>query len=245
MKAMILAAGYGTRLHPLTLTIPKALVPVAGKPMLEWTILRLHQAGVRQIIINTHHLADQIHSYLQQNRFPGLEFEISYEDQILDTGGGIKKAGHFFADGQPFLAHNVDVVSSFDLALMVDFHRQHQALATIAVQKRPGSRLLLMDRQNRLRGRKLESENSSPVTDSGSERLTAVGFCGIHIIDPGIFSRFPADGVFPIFDVYTRLAAASEAILCYDIGSAYWLDLGKPSALTRLEQDLASGLVRL
>lgn len=242
---MILAAGYGTRLHPLTLTTPKALVAVAGKPMLEWAILRLQSAGVRQIIINTHHLAEQIARYLRQRQFSELEIAISYEDQILDTGGGIKKASHFFADGRPFLVHNVDVMSDFDLSLMADFHRRHRALATIAVQKRPGSRLLLMDSQHRLRGRKSDSALPTTVMEPHEESLTAVGFSGIHIIDPSIFSQLPAEQIFPIFDVYTRLALARQAILCYDIGSAYWLDLGKPSALARLEQDLASGLIRL
>ena len=141
MKAMILAAGLGTRLHPLTDTRPKALVEVAGRTLLEITLSRLSSFGVRDVIINVHHFPDMILDYLKARNNFGLHIEISREEQLLDTGGGLKKASWFFLQDsahseEPFILHNVDVISTIDLRRMLDFHNEKQALATLAVQHR-------------------------------------------------------------------------------------------------------------
>ena len=155
MKAMILAAGLGTRLRPLTNDRPKALVEVGRHTLLEITLRRLLHFGVREVIVNVHHFADMVTDYLKKNDNFGIRIEISREEVLLDTGGGLKKAAWFFQEGssnadEPFLLHNVDVISTIDLHRMLLSHRQKQALATLAVQKRETSRHLLFDDQNQL-----------------------------------------------------------------------------------------------
>src|SRR5208337_2359623 len=159
MKAMILAAGLGTRLRPLTDDRPKALVEVAGRTLLEITLTRLRSFGVLEVIINVHHFADRILDYLKTNNNFGLQIEISREEQLLDTGGGLKKASWFFLQDsahkeEPFILHNVDVISSIDLRRMLEHHNAKQALATLAVQHRKSSRQLLFDNDLRLCGRR-------------------------------------------------------------------------------------------
>ncbi len=159
MKAMILAAGLGTRLRPLTDTRPKALVEVAGRTLLEITISRLSSFGVRDVIINVHHFPDMILAYLKAHNNFGLHIEISREEQLLDTGGGLKNASWFFLQHsahaeEPFILHNVDVISTIDLRRMLEVHNEKQALATLAVQHRQSSRQLLFDTELRLCGRR-------------------------------------------------------------------------------------------
>jgi len=159
MKAMILAAGLGTRLRPLTDTRPKALVEVAGRTLLEITLARLISFGVRDVIINVHHFPEMILDYLKAHDNFGLHIEISREEQLLDTGGGLKKASWFFLQDsahseEPFILHNVDVISTIDLRRMLEFHKEKQALATLAVQHRESSRQLLFDSNLRLCGRR-------------------------------------------------------------------------------------------
>jgi len=157
MRAMILAAGLGTRLRPLTNDRPKALVEINGHTLLEITLTRLRSSGISDVIINVHHLADSIVEYLKINNSFGMKLEISREDILLDTGGGLKKAAHFFLEDEldePFLLHNVDVISSIDIGRMIQFHLENYALATLAVQERETSRYLLFDRQLQLCGRR-------------------------------------------------------------------------------------------
>jgi NDP-sugar pyrophosphorylase family protein len=166
MKAMLLAAGLGTRLRPLTNDRPKALVEINGRTLLEITIQRLAAFGVREIIVNVHHFADMVVSYLKSKNNFGLRIEVSREDDLLlDTGGGLKKAAWFFLEGaqppeEPFLLHNVDVVSNIDFSRMLRFHKEHDALATLAVQARKSSRQLLFDESLRLVGRRIGNEDT-------------------------------------------------------------------------------------
>src|SRR5690349_8797854 len=160
MKAMILAAGLGTRLRPLTDTRPKALVEINGRTLLEITLARLRSFGVNEVIINTHHFADMVADYVKSHNNFGMRIEISREDDLLlDTGGGLKKAAWFFLEKsrysppEPFLLHNVDVISTIDLRRMLQFHNERGALATLAVQSRESSRLLLFNDQLQLAGR--------------------------------------------------------------------------------------------
>jgi NDP-sugar pyrophosphorylase family protein len=164
MKAMILAAGLGTRLRPLTDNRPKALVEIAGRTLLEITLTRLRAFGISEVIINVHHFADRVIDYLKSNKNFGMRIEISREDVLLDTGGGLKKAGWFFLEDpsrrdsnqidEPFLLHNVDVISTIDFARMLQFHKENRALATLAVQARETSRYLLFDDHLQLCGRR-------------------------------------------------------------------------------------------
>jgi mannose-1-phosphate guanylyltransferase len=164
MKAMILAAGLGTRLRPLTDTRPKALVEINGRTLLEITLTRLRTFGVTEAIVNVHHFADMVVDYLKSKNNFNMRLEISREDdQLLDTGGGLKKAAWFFQHDpahpdEPFLLHNVDVISNIDLNAMLQFHKDHQALATLAVQARESSRQLLFNNQLQLAGRRIHNQ---------------------------------------------------------------------------------------
>jgi mannose-1-phosphate guanylyltransferase len=242
MKAMILAAGLGTRLRPLTGDRPKALVEVAGRTLLEITLSRLRACGVREVIVNVHHFADMVVDYLKKNGDFGMRIEISREDVLLDTGGGLKKAAWFFLEdpsrrAEPFLLHNVDVLSNIDLGHMVQFHREQQALATLAVQDRKTSRYLLFDKQGQLCGRRFgDDQETEPVRSS--QPVEALAFSGIHVISPRLFSLMTEDGAFSIIASYLRLAAEGEKILSFRADEYYWRDLGKPENLAQAAQDL-------
>lgn len=242
MKAMIFAAGLGARLRPLTDDRPKALVTVGGRTLLEITLTRLRTFGVDEVIVNVHHFADQIVSFLTANDNFGMRIEVSREDELLDTGGGLKKAAWFFLESgdEPFIVHNVDVLSTIDLARMVEFHRQQDALATLAVQQRATSRPLLFDREDRLvrRGAQTGSETAS---ESGTEPPQPLAFCGIHVVSPRIFAKLDETGAFSIVDAYIRLAAQGESIHAYRADGTYWRDLGRPQHLIEAERDLADG----
>ena len=209
MKAMILAAGLGTRLRPLTNDRPKALVEVAGHTLLEITLRRLASFGIREVIVNVHHLADMVIDYLKKNDNFGMRVEISREDVLLDTGGGLKQAEWFFLqDGpaqEPFLLHNVDVISTIDFARMLEFHRERNALATLAVQQRETSRHLLFDERNQLCGRQTAANAQEMVRPS--PQTEALAFSGVHVISPELLGLINEQGVFSIVTTYLRLAA--------------------------------------
>jgi NDP-sugar pyrophosphorylase family protein len=232
---MILAAGLGTRLRPLTNDRPKALVPVAGRTLLEIALARLRVFGVTEVIINTHHFADMVAGYLRANHNFGMHIELSPEPILLDTGGGLKNAAHFFAsNAAPFLLHNVDVISTIDLARMIRFHTEHGALATLAVQHRETSRPLLFDQQGQLRGR--AASFAQPATG------TPQAFSGIHVISPRIFSLLTEEGAFSIIDAYIRLAAQGESILAFPADQYQWRDLGRPDQIAAAAREMSEGL---
>ncbi len=241
MKAMILAAGLGTRLRPLTDNRPKALVTVAGRTLLEITLSRLRSFDVREVIINAHHFADKVVDYLKANDNFGMRVEVSREEVLLDTGGGLKKAAHFFLDDpsrldEPFILHNVDVISTIDVQRMIRFHREHRALATLAVQERETSRYLLFNEQGELRGRGA-GRDREPDLARPAAQVQALAFSGVHIISPRIFPQMTENGAFSIVDCYLRLAAQGEKIVAFSADEYYWRDLGRPENIARVEQD--------
>lgn len=242
MKAMILAAGLGTRLRPLTDNRPKALVEVAGQTLLEITLSRLRAFDIHEVIINVHHLADMILEYLKTNDDFGMRIDISREEVLLDTGGGLKKAAHFFLEDSnglemPFILHNVDVISTIDLRRMVQFHTENQALVTLAVQDRETSRYLLFDEQLQLCGRRSGHDQKNESVRS-AKRVQPLAFSGIHVISPRLFALMIEEGVFSIVDSYIRLAASGEKILAFRADEYYWRDLGRPDDLLRATQDM-------
>ena len=242
MKAMILAAGLGTRLRPLTDHGPKALVEVAGRTLLEITLARLRSVGICEVIINVHHFADMIIKYLGANDNFGMRIEVSREEALLDTGGGLKKAAPFFLEDsshleEPFILHNVDVLSTIDLRRMVQFHTENQALATLAVQNRETSRYLVFDEHLRLCGRRSGRDQSTEFVRS-SQPVQALAFSGIHVISPRLFSMMVEEGVFSIITLYLRLAAREEKILAFRADEYYWRDLGRPDNVMQAAQDL-------
>jgi NDP-sugar pyrophosphorylase family protein len=233
MKAMILAAGLGTRLRPLTDHRPKALVEVAGRTLLEITLARLRSNGIGEVIINVHHFADMIVEYLATNNNFGMRIEISREEILLDTGGGLKKAAHFLDREEPFILHNVDVISTIDLRRMVQFHTERRALATLAVQDRQTSRHLLFDQKLGLCGRRAGSDELVRSVSS----IQPLAFSGIHVISPRIFPMISEEGVFSIITSYLRLAGQGEEIVGFRADEYYWRDLGKPQNVTRAAED--------
>jgi len=202
MKAMIFAAGLGTRLRPLTDDRPKALVELDGRTLLEITLARLRTFGIREVVVNAHHFADKLADYLAAHNNFGLQIDISREGDLLDTGGGLKKAAHFFLEknsdpDEPILIHNVDVISTIDLARMEEAHRGGHALATLAVQKRSTSRYLLFDEHRHLCGRRLGRDATAEMVRP-SRRVESLAFCGIHIISPRLLTKLSEDGAYSI-----------------------------------------------
>ena len=252
MKAMVLAAGLGTRLRPLTDDRPKALVEINGHTLLEITLSRLRSIGVHEVMINVYHFADMIVEYLKANDNFGMRIAVSREDVLLDTGGGLKKAAHFFQDSirprpeDSFIVHNVDVLSTIDLRRMMHFHTKNQALATLAVQDRKTSRYLLFDDQLRLCGRRLgvdqEPELVRPSPAKPSRQLHALAFSGIHVISPRLLAMMTEEGAFSIITTYLRLAAQGETILAFRADEYYWRDLGKPENIAQAALDLKQGI---
>jgi NDP-sugar pyrophosphorylase family protein len=242
MKAMILAAGLGTRLRPLTDQRPKALVEVGGRPLLEITLARLRAFGIRDVIINVHHFAEMISEYLRSHDNFGMQIALSREEFLLDTGGGLKKAAHFFLEGlhgleEPFLVHNVDVISTIDFRRMAQFHSDNQALATLAVKDRATDRSLLFNGRLQLCGRR---SGHSKIDEQvrPSQQVQALAFSGIHIISPRLLAMMTEEGAFSIISTYLRLAAQGERILAFRADQYYWRDLGRATDLRQAARDL-------
>lgn len=230
MKAMILAAGLGTRLRPMTDTIPKALVPIHGTPILELVIARLKSYGFREIIINVHHFADQIIEFLRARNNFDIYIQISDErDLLLDTGGGVKRAAWFF-DNQPFVVHNVDILSDIDLNALYEAHLHSQSIATLAVMRRHSTRSLLFDQDFRLCGWQNRRSQEQKIARPSAQNLTPLAFSGIHVIDPAIFNLMPVDSVFSIIDCYLHIAA-KYSISAFAHDDTLWFDLGEKDQL--------------
>jgi NDP-sugar pyrophosphorylase family protein len=247
MRAMILAAGLGTRLRPLTDDRPKALVEIAGRTLLEITLSRLRAFGISQVIINVHHYADLIVQYLRTKNNFGMHIEISREEVLLDTGGGLKKVAYFFCEDSggfetPFILHNVDVISTIDLQRMVQFHSENQALATLAVQDRETSRYLLFDEAFRLCGRQF-GHNQKTELVRPSQQVRALAFSGIHVISSRFFSMMTEEGAFSIITSYLSLAAQGERILGFRADEYYWRDLGRRENVAQAAEDFKQKLL--
>lgn len=239
MKAMIFAAGLGTRLKPLTDTMPKALVPVAEKPLLWHTIQKLKAAGFDEIIINVHHFAGQIKQYIQDNNRFGIRIEFSDETQaLLDTGGGIKKASWFFDDEKPFLIHNVDILSNIDLQSLYHCHTNSNSVATLVVSRRETSRYLLFDENNHLAGwiNEKSGETKSPFSNFNADHYKKLAFSGIHILHPSILSYmqdFPDK--FSIIDFYLSVCK-NERVTAFIPKNLQLIDVGKLDSLSSAEK---------
>jgi len=256
MRAMILAAGLGTRLRPLTAGRPKALVTVAGHTMLEIALNRLRTFGVRQVMVNTHHHAEMINDFLKAHDNFGMSIEISREEVLLDTGGGLKRAAWFFLAGssdEPFILHNVDIISTIDLARMVQFHVEQNALASLAVQDRATSRYLLFDEDGQLCGRRIRSEETNGdgrpqeaetelIRPAGN--VSALAFSGIHVISPRLLTKLTEEGAFSIISAYLRLAAQREKIVAFRADEYYWRDLGRSEDVIKAESEIAAGIYK-
>ncbi|NJN78229.1 MAG: nucleotidyltransferase family protein [Saprospiraceae bacterium] len=231
MKALLFAAGLGTRLRPLTDEKPKALVEINGKTLLQITIEKLVYFGFKDIIVNIHHFADLMIETIEKSKGWGANITISDErNELLETGGGLKKAAWFFDDNEPFLVHNVDVIHDLDLRKLYDFHLQNQALATLAIRKRVTSRYLLFNNDLQLRGWQNIKTGEVKIAKRTQGQLWSFGFSGIHIIDPKIFPLLTENGKFSIINPYLKMAK-TELIQGFDHSDSVWIDVGKHESL--------------
>lgn len=235
---MIFAAGLGSRLKPITNDRPKALAKIRETPLLEIVIRRLINYGFDEIIVNVHHYADMVIEFLKSKNNFNINIQISDEsDQLLDTGGGLKLASWFFDDNEPFLVHNVDTITDIDLLDFYNYHKKQNALATLLVRHRPGSRFFLFDNKKKLCGWENVISGEKILASSSAAPLEQIAFSCLHIIDPRIFNLLTEEGSFSIIDSYLRLAK-DHTILGYVDDRSYWLDVGTPEKLLRGEKDI-------
>jgi len=242
INAMIFAAGLGTRLKPYTTNCPKALVELAGKPLLEHCILKLKAFGVDRIVINVHHFADQVEEFLLSKENFGMDIRISDERKLLlDTGGAIKKAKDLFIPNAPILIYNVDVLSSLKLKDLFEAHKNNRALATLNLRDKNTSRCLSFNNEGLLSGWKDEASGEVKIVNDSFNASEDFSFSGIHIIDSKLLGLIEEDAVFSIIDLYLRLAKKHRIAGYYD-SSDIWMDLGKPEQLHKAEDLLNTGL---
>ncbi len=237
MQALIFAAGLGTRLRPYTDNRPKALVPVGGTPLLGHCLRRLAAAGCTRAVVNVHYFADQIEDYLSATDF-GMDIFISDErEELLETGGGLMKARYLLRPDEPFIVHNVDIVTSLDLAAFLTVHRQSHALVTLAVRRRETSRYLLFNEQNQLCG--WTNTRTGQIRPPGLEAdgLKKLALSGIYACAPRIFDFLPgAPHKFSIIDTFLKTAATGQTLLAHDHSHDQWIDVGTPAALARANE---------
>ncbi len=235
MKAMIFAAGLGTRLFPLTIDKPKALVEVAGKTLLQMAIEKVSQAGYQELVINIHHFGDQIIEYLEKKNNFGLNITISDErNQLLDTGGGILNASTWLDGDEAFLVYNVDVLSNIDLQLFRKYHLEQGGLATLAVRERNTARYLAFDDALQLSGWR-NIKTGDEIASRNMQNCSLLAFSGIQLIEPAIFKLISETESFPLIPLYLRLAE-EHRIMGYRDQSTLWIDLGKPSQILEAEK---------
>ncbi|HSV89324.1 MAG TPA: nucleotidyltransferase family protein [Bacteroidales bacterium] len=231
MKAMIFAAGLGTRLQPLSNHTPKALIAPAGKPMLQLIAEKLIKAGVNNIVINIHHHHEKVLNFVSGLRYPGVTFSISDEsNMLLDTGGGLLKARHLLEGKEPVILHNVDILSDVDLAAMLRHHLKCNPLATLAVCNRDSDRVFLWNGQQLAGWENTGTGQKILCTTSDDELLKPMAFSGIHIISPKIFSLITETGIFSLTPLYLRLAK-EEQIIPFEHNPERWIDIGTPGKI--------------
>jgi len=237
LKALLFAAGLGTRLKEQTQNKPKALVDLAGRPLLQHAIEHLKLFGIEDLTINVFHFAEQVIDFIEKNNSFGINIHVSDErDQLLDTGGGLKKAAVFLKGTEPILIYNVDVISNLDLNLLRKFHQDQKALATLVVRSRETSRYLMFDPNLQLTGWKNFSNGETRISRKESfSDSQPYAFSGIHIIQPELLDLITEERKFPIIDLYLRLAK-THSIKAFIDQSEIWMDLGKPEQLIAAEE---------
>lgn len=231
MKAMIFAAGLGTRLKDETADKPKALVKIGSKTLLQHAIEKLKMEGISEIVVNVHHFSELVISFLNEQDF-GIPVHISDEtEKLLDTGGGLKKAAKWLKGNEAVIIYNVDILSNLNLQKVIENHRNSGALVTLVVRKRETQRYLKFNAEKRLVGwlNKKTGETKISVTEDFDNAIE-MAYSGIHIVQPEIFELMPSEECFPIFDLYLKLAK-NHLLKGYFDDSELWMDVGKPKHL--------------
>ncbi len=236
-KAMIFAAGLGSRLSPLTDDRPKALIMLQGKTLLQRAVEKLAAAGVKLLVINVHHFSSLMYQAIEQLKYPGLQIAVSDESgQLLETGGGLVKAAGLLAGEEPFFLYNVDVISGIDLNSMYAYHQQNGALATLAVSRRTSTRYFLWE-QKRLCGWQNEVSGDKVICFPVSSTPQKLAFSGIHVVSPQVLELITEKGRFSINKLYLRLAAKFP-VMAYEHDATFWADVGTPEKLSKAEKML-------
>jgi len=243
MKAMIFAAGLGTRLKPITDFIPKALVEINGEPILGYQIKRLASFGFTTIVVNVHHHAEKVKAFLASFKIPGVEVLISDEsDLLLDTGGGLWRAADLLKGDEPFLVHNVDILSNINLGEVYQVHLQSDALASLVVSNRESSRRFLFNPDGILRGWENNKTGERKLPCAEKENLLPAAFSGIHVVNPSVFSIHHQQGAFSIVDVYLSLCA-KHSIKSINPANSMILDIGTPQKLEEANRLVLDGIL--
>lgn len=224
MKAMIFAAGLGTRLNPLTLGTPKALIEIKGKTLLEYNIEKLINFGIHEIIINVHHFPDQIIRFIQKKSFDVPIYFSDERKKLLDTGGALKKASSFFNE-KTFLLYNVDVICDIDLFQVIKFHNQSKPIATLVVRKRKSNRYFYFNNENELCGWE-NTKSGEKIIFVQDAHLSPLAFSGIHIVDSDIFKLMPKKNIFSMTELYLKIGRIKK-IKAYIDNQSSWVDVGK------------------
>lgn len=236
---MILAAGLGTRLRPLTNTIPKPLLPVGGTPLIVWNLLLLRRYGIRDVIVNLHHLGHLIEKELGDGSTRGMRISYSKEPTILGTGGGLRQAEEFF-EGEPFLVMNGDTLCELDVDALCRYHERHNPLATMVVREDPdvdGWGVLELDADQRI----FRINGRGRAHDGPRIRRM---FAGVHIIHPRLLRTVPVGRESSIIDAYAREIEQGESVYGYPLHS-YWSDIGTSQRYAESQNDVERGLIRL
>jgi NDP-sugar pyrophosphorylase family protein len=238
MKALILAAGVGSRLKPLTNNTPKALLKIGNYTLLEIVIRRIAGAGINDLIINVHHFPDQITDFLRINNNFGMDITISDEsDELLDTGGALKKASAYFAGEETILVHNIDILSNLNMQELISYHQKNDALITLAVKDRPTSRSLIIDGSSRLCGWEYPEKKLCILTRDNRKGLKTIAFSGVYVFNSRLLQKFPEDQVFGFMSWILNLAS-TERILTWDQSPAFWYEAGRIDSM-----DAAAGSI--
>lgn len=238
MKAMILAAGMGSRLADITRTTPKCLVEVAGVPIIKRVILSLMEAGVRDFVVNLHYRAEDVRDYLESLRDPSISIEFSYEDTLLDTGGGLRYAQHYFDQADHVFIHNADIYSELPLKSMLEAHLRAGATVTLYTRKTEDPRVLLFSQQGNLVGWRNRSTNEQECISSAMDSLE-LGFCGISIVSKRFFDFLQDyDQKFSLISPFLKASSQGEKVLSYEDNDSFWIDMGTPEKLETLRNRL-------
>jgi NDP-sugar pyrophosphorylase family protein len=242
MKAMIMSAGKGTRLGKITETIPKVLVDINGKTLLQVAAETCTRYGFDDIIVNVHYMAGMVEEEIKRLKRLGYRITVSDERELLlENGGGLYKARDFF-DNNPFLVYNADIVTDLDLSSLYHYHLKNKGLATLAVRNREGSRFLLVNSDGVLKGWCNISTGEKILAVNEEEGLTRIGFSSIQIIEPEIF-KYMKDGIYTVVSLYLELAA-SHNIYTYSCDDGYWFNVGTPEELEKVREFLRSGKIK-
>jgi NDP-sugar pyrophosphorylase family protein len=240
MEAMIFAAGLGTRLYPLTKNKPKALVEICGKTLLDRCLEKIIKVGCKRIVINAHHFSDLIEQYLKNNKY-NAEIILSKEEELLDTGGGLKNAKKYFSLKENILIHNVDIISQIDISAMQDNLNNSNALAILAVSKRLSSRQLLFNKENLLSGWQ-NNQTKQEIITRENQNLNPLAFSGVHIIRPEALELMPNENKFSIINHYLELSKNND-LLAFKHENIIWYDLGKYEQIAEIERQISQNCI--